>query len=33
MDAQTIARYPKTGLREKFEIRCDTIPIPGRMAM
>ena len=31
--ASAIARYPNTGLREKFASTCETTPIPGRIAM
>ena len=31
--APTIALYPNTGLREKFESTCDVTPMPGRIAM
>jgi len=31
--AHTMALYPKTGLRENVESRCDVTPIPGKIAM
>src|SRR5580698_6105066 len=33
IDAQTMARYPNTGLREKLAITCETMPMPGRIAI
>src|ERR1022692_2423532 len=30
--AYTMARYPKTALREKVESNCEVTPMPGRIA-